>query len=134
MLYTKAEAKEWAQAHMRGVCNVIIPSYTHDLRRLNEQGIRHDVRQNIAYRFWGALLVSEAGTTLEEMRQFMEIAVDEARGQHHFLLHGTFDTADDVVAMAEHAQRVGVSGLLLGYPNSFYPKSARDIYEYTAYV
>ena len=90
MLYTKAEAKEWAQAQMRGVCNVIIPSYTHDLKRLNEKGIRHDVRQNIAHKFWGALLVSEAGTTLDEMRQFMEIAVDEAGGRHHFLLHGTF--------------------------------------------
>ena len=30
--------------------------------------------------FWGALLVSEAGTTLDEMRRFMEIAIDEAGG------------------------------------------------------
>jgi dihydrodipicolinate synthase/N-acetylneuraminate lyase len=134
MLYTKAEAKDWARAQMRGVCNVIIPSYTHDLRRLNEKGIRHDVRKNIEHKFWGALLVSEAGTTLDEMRQFVDIAVDEAKGRHHFLLHGTFDTAEDVVAMAEHAQRAGVSGLLLGYPNSFYPRSAQEVYEYSAYV
>jgi 4-hydroxy-tetrahydrodipicolinate synthase len=134
MLYTKAEAKDWAQAQMRGVCNVIIPSYTHDLKRLNEKGIRHDVRQNIAHKFWGALLVSEAGTTLDEMRRFMEIAVDEAQGRHHFLLHGTFDTAEDVVAMAKAGEQIGVSGLLLGYPNSFYPKTARDVYDYSAYV
>ena len=134
MLYTKAEAKDWAHANMRGVCNVIIPSYTHDLQRLNEKAIRHDVRKNMEYRFWGALLVSEAGTTLDEMRQFVEIAVDEAKGRHHFLLHGTFDTADDVIAMAEHSARVGVSGMLLGYPNSFYPRTARDIYDYTAHV
>jgi dihydrodipicolinate synthase/N-acetylneuraminate lyase len=134
MLYTKAEAKEWAQAQMRGVCNVIIPSYTHDLKRLNEKAIRHDVRQNMAHKFWGALLVSEAGTTLDEMRQFMEIAVNEARGHHHFLLHGTFDTAEDTVAMAQAAAQIGVSGLLLGYPNSFYPKTAREIYDYSAHV
>ncbi|HZR98276.1 MAG TPA: dihydrodipicolinate synthase family protein [Chloroflexota bacterium] len=134
MLYTKSEAKDWARAHMRGVCNVIIPSYTHHLKRLNEKAIRHDVRQNIAHKFWGALLVSEAGTTLDEMRQFMEIAVDEARGRHHFLLHGTFDTAEDTVAMCKAAEQIGVSGLLLGYPNSFYPRTARDIYDYSAYV
>ncbi len=134
MQYTKSEAKEWARAHMRGVCNVIIPSYTHDLKRLNERAIRHDVRKNIEYKFWGALLVSEAGTTLDEMVRFMEIAVDEAKGRHHFLLHGTFDTADDVVRMAQAAERIGVSGLLLGYPNSFYPRTPQEIYDYSAYV
>jgi len=133
-LYAKGEAKDWARAQMRGVCNVIIPSFTHDLKGLNERAIRHDVRKNIEHKFWGALLVSEAGTTLDEMRQFMEIAVDEAGGRHHFLLHGTFDTAEDAAAMAQHGARVGVSGLLLGYPNSFYPKSARDVYDYSAYV
>ena len=134
MLYRKGEAKDWARAEMRGVCNVIIPSYTHDLQRLNEAAIRHDVRKNIEHKFWGALLVSEAGTTPDEMRQFMDVAVDEAGGRHHFLLHGTFDTADDCVAMAQHAQRAGVSGLLLGYSNSFYPKSAQAVYDYTTYI
>ena len=134
MQYTKGEAKDWARANMRGACNVIIPSFTQDLSRLNEPAIRHDVRQNMAYKFWGALLVSEAGTTLDEMVRFMEIAVDEAGGQHHFLLHGTFDTADQTVAMAKAAERLGVSGLLLGYPNSFYPKTAQDVYDYSAYV
>src|SRR4051812_23524491 len=117
MLYTKAEAKEWAQAQMRGVCNVIIPSYPHDLKRLNEQGIRHDVRQNMARKFWGALLVSEAGTTLDEMRQFMEIAVDEAGGRHHFLLHGPFDTAQDTDAMCQAAEQPGGSGGAVGGPH-----------------
>lgn len=133
-LYSKAEAKDWAQANMRGVTNVIIPSFTQDLKGLNEKGIRHDVRKNIEHKFWGALLVSEVSLTPDEMRRFVEVAVDEAQGRHHFLLHGTFDTADEIVAMAEHASKAGVSGLLLGYPNSFYPKTAREIYDYTAYV
>jgi 4-hydroxy-tetrahydrodipicolinate synthase len=134
MQYTKAEAKDWARSHMRGVCNVIIPSYTRDLKGLNEAGIRHDVRKNMEHKFWGALLVSEADTTLDEMRRFVEIAVDEARGRHHFLLHGTFDTVEDTVAMAQHSQQVGVSGLLLGYSNSFYPRTVQDVYDYTAYI
>lgn len=134
MEYTKATAKEWAKGDFHGVCNVIIPSYTADLKRLNEKAIRHDVRRNIELGFWGALLVSEAGTTMAEMKQFMEIAVDEARGRHRFLLHGTFDTADDIVQMAREGQSIGVDGLLLGHPNSFYPKDADQLYEYLAYV
>ncbi len=134
MEYTKANAKDWARETFHGVCNVIIPSYTADLKRLNEKGIRHDVRKNIELGFWGALLVSEAGTTMAEMKQFMEIAVDEAKGRHHFLLHGTFDTADDIVKMAQDGQAIGVHGVLLGHPNSFYPKNADQLYEYIAHV
>jgi 4-hydroxy-tetrahydrodipicolinate synthase len=132
--YTKAEAKSWAHAHMRGACNVIIPSYTSDLRGLNEAGIRHDVRHNIELGFWGTLLVSEAGTTHEEYKQFLDIAADEAKGRHHLVVHGTFDTADDIVEMANYGERAGMSALLLGYPNSFYPKSSQDVYDFTAYV
>jgi 4-hydroxy-tetrahydrodipicolinate synthase len=119
---------------MRGVCDVIIPSYTADLKGLNEAGIRHDVRRNIELGFWGALLVSEAGTTAEEYRRFMDIAVDEARGRHHLVLHGTLDTVNDVVEMARYGEQAGMSALLLGYPNSFYPTSPEDVYDYNAYV
>src|SRR5688572_32887754 len=101
--YTRAEAKAWARETFRGACNVIIPSYTSDLRALNEAAIRHDVRRNIELGFWGALLVSEAGTTIEEMRSFMEIARDEAAGRHRFLLQGTLDTAEDISTMANDA-------------------------------
>lgn len=134
MEYTKSTAKEWAKEVFHGVCNVIIPSYTADLKRLNEKGIRHDVRRNIELGFWGALLVSETAITAAEMKQFMEIAVDEAKGKHRFLLHGTFDTADDIVKMAKEAEAIGVDGLLLGHPNSLYPKDADQLYEYLAYV
>ncbi|HEX2404656.1 MAG TPA: dihydrodipicolinate synthase family protein, partial [Acidimicrobiia bacterium] len=68
--YTRGEAKAWARETFHGACNVIIPSYTSDLRSLNESAIRHDVRRNIELGFWGDLLVSEAGTTLDEMRTF----------------------------------------------------------------
>ena len=134
MLYTRAEAKEWASAHWRGVCNVIMPSFSADLRRLNEAGIRHDVRRNIELGFWGALLVSECGTSDEEYRRFMQIAVDEAKGRQHFLIHGTFDTREQIIAMAKAGEEIGVSGILLGQPNSFYPRSEEEVYEHLAGV
>lgn len=129
--YSRAEAKSWAREKFHGACNVIIPSYTSDLKALNEGAIRFDVRRNMELGFWGGLLVSEAGTTLDEMRTFMEIAVDEAHGQHRFLLQGAFDTADDIVTMANDARDLGVDAMLLGHPNSFYPISAQDVEDYT---
>jgi dihydrodipicolinate synthase/N-acetylneuraminate lyase len=134
MDYSRSEAKDWAAQHWRGVCNVIMPSYTSDLQRLNERAIRHDVRKNIEHGFWGALLVSECGTTLDEYRRFMEIAVDEAKGRHHFLLHGTFDTPDQIIAMAKAGESIGVTGMLLGQPNSFYPKDEAALYDYLSHV
>ena len=134
LAYTRSEAKTWARETFHGACNVIIPSYTSDLRSLNEAAIRHDVRRNIEFGFWGALLVSEAGTTLDEMRHFMEIAVDEAAGNHRFLLQGVFDTSADIVTMANDAAALGVDGMLLGHPNSFYPSSARDLEDYTSEI
>jgi 4-hydroxy-tetrahydrodipicolinate synthase len=132
--YTRAEAKAWARETFHGACNVIIPSYTSDLRSLNEAAIRNDVRRNIELGFWGALLVSEAGTTLDEMRRFMEIALDEADGGHRLLLHGAFDTSQDIITMAADARSLGVDGMLLGHPNSFYPTSPQQVEDYTVEI
>lgn len=128
MQYSRAEAKDWALANWLGVCNVIMPSFSADLRSLNERAIRHDVRRNIELGFWGALLVSECGTTDAEYRRFMEIAVDEARGRQHFLIHGTFDTREQIIAMAQAGESIGVTGLLLGHPNTFYPRNEEELY------
>jgi 4-hydroxy-tetrahydrodipicolinate synthase len=129
--YEKSEAKDWAKENLKGVCNVIIPSFKSDLSGLNEAGIRHDVRRNIELGFTGALLVSEVGITREEFRQLMEIAVDEADGQHQILLHGAFDTPETIIDVSKEAKSIGLDAVLLGHPNSFYPKTTQDIVDYT---
>jgi 4-hydroxy-tetrahydrodipicolinate synthase len=43
--YRKAEARDWAKQHLRGVADVVIPSFSADLARLNEKGIYHDIRR-----------------------------------------------------------------------------------------
>jgi 4-hydroxy-tetrahydrodipicolinate synthase len=134
MEYKRGEAKGWAREHMRGACNVLLPTFKHDLKGLNEKAIRHDVRRNMALGFSGALLVSECGTTLEEMRQFIEIATDEARGRQLLILHGSFDTIEDTIAMAEFAEGSGIKALMLGYPPTFRPESEEEIYGYTRAV
>lgn len=134
MKYTVKEAKDWARANWHGLCDVIIPTYTSDLKRLNEKAIRHDVRRNMELGFWGALLVSEAATTDDEYVRFMEIAVDEAKGKHNFMFHGSFDTAADIVRMAKKAEAVGMEGMLLSHPNSQYPTTEKEIHDFIEYV
>ena len=134
MRYSKKEAKDKAAQTWRGVCNVIMPSFTSDLSALNEKAIRHDVRRNIEFGFWGALMVSECATSFEEYVRFMEICVDEAKGRQSFLIHGTFDTREQIIAAAKAGEAIGVGGLLLGHPNSFYPRSEDELYGHLAGV
>jgi 4-hydroxy-tetrahydrodipicolinate synthase len=128
--YRKHEAREWAWEHLRGCANVIIPSYSSDLRALNEQGIRHDVRRCIELGFRGALLVSEVSITLDEYRQFAEWAHDEAAGRLQLVHHASFNT------LAENVEAAGATApytdyTLLSYPANFYPTSEAEVFEYT---
>lgn len=132
--YTTDEAKDWARATMRGVCNVIMPTFSRDFKKLNEAAIRHDVRRSRELGFWGALAVSECGTTPEEYIRFMEIAIDEGGSDFHIVVHATFDTIEDVISVGQAGAAAGASLLLLSYPPSFYPTSEEDIYDYSVKV
>jgi len=129
--YIKAEARDWARSDLRGVCNVIIPSYTGDLRALNEPGIRHDVRREIELGFSGALLVSETAVTADEYVAMAEWAADEASGRLVLFFHASFNTLEENIQMAKRAEDAGAEMVLLSYPPSFYPTSLQQVYDYT---
>jgi 4-hydroxy-tetrahydrodipicolinate synthase len=130
--FGRLEAREWARAEMRGVCNVIIPSYTGDLRGLNEAAIRHDVRREIELGFKGALVVAETALTPDEYVQMVGWAADEAGGRLELVFHASFNTLEENIEVARRSQEAGTSLALLSYPPSFYPRSLRDVYDYTA--
>ena len=129
--YTRNEARDWAREHMRGVANVIIPSYTSDMRDINESGIRHDVRLEIEMGFRGFLLVAETALSIEEYLRFVEISSDEAKGRQLLIHHATFNTLEENIEVANQAAERGAELTLLSYPPSFYPTSERDIEDYT---
>jgi 4-hydroxy-tetrahydrodipicolinate synthase len=129
--YPRADARDWAREHLTGVNNVIIPSFTNDLKRLNEQGIRHDVRREIELGFAGALLVSETATTLDEYITFVEVAADEANGKLRLIHHASFNTLEENIDMARRAAEAGAQLTLLAYPPNFFPTKEEEIYEYT---
>ncbi len=126
-----SDIREWALSELSGVCNVILPSFTADLRSINEEAIRHDVRRNIDLGFTGTLLVSEANTTNEEYLRFVEIAVDEAAGRQILFFHASFNTLEENIEMACASQARGAAMSLLSYPPSFYPQTEKDIIDFT---
>ena len=129
--YTRLEARQWAKENLTGLANVVIPSFTQDLTRLNEKGIRHDVRRNIELGFTGTLLVAETATTLEEYIEFTKIAVDEAKGNITIIHHASFNTLEENIQAVKLAEEAGAELVLLSYPANFYPKDSQEIYEYT---
>jgi len=130
-LYTKSEAREWAKQNLKGMANVVIPSFSQDLSRLNEKGIRHDIRKTIEYGFTGTLLVSETATTFDEYLQFTEWAVDEAKGKLLLIHHASFNTLEENIRAVQAVEKLGVGLVLLSYPANFYPKDGQEIFEYT---
>lgn len=129
--YKKGDARAWARENMKGVANVVIPSYSQDLKRLNEKGIRFDIRKEIEYGFWGTLLVSEVAITLEEYLQFTQWSRDEAGGKLALIHHAAFDTLADNIQAVQMTEKAGAELVLLSYPANFYAKNEQDIYDYT---
>ena len=75
--YTRPEAREWAREKLIGAINCTIPSFTSDLRGINEKAIRHDIALAKQHGFIGTLGVSEVAISVPEYTDFLQIAKDE---------------------------------------------------------
>jgi 4-hydroxy-tetrahydrodipicolinate synthase len=129
--YKKNEARDWARENMHGLANVVIPSYTLDMKRLSEKGIRHDIRKEIELGFWGTLLVSEVAITMDEYRQFIRWSHEEAAGKLVLIHHAMFNTLEDNIEAVQMAEKEGCELVLLGYPHNFYATTEQQIFDYT---
>jgi 4-hydroxy-tetrahydrodipicolinate synthase len=130
--YTRSEVKERARAHWKGACNVTMPSFSPDFRYLNEAGIAHDIRLCAEWGFWGTLIASECGTTVDEYIAFMEIAAEAAPRGFNLVAHLSFSTFNESVEVAKAAEALGFEGALLAYAPGFVAKNPQDIVKYTA--
>ena len=132
--YTRAEVKDRAREEWHGACNVTLPSFTADFTGLNPAGIAHDVRRAAEHGFWGTLVASESGTTVEEYLTFLGIAAQAAPPELKLVAHLSFDTVEQSLRVAGAAEALGYEAALLSYPPSFRPASAADIVEHTRHV
>jgi len=129
-----SDRKAWAREHLRGIENCIFPSFDPSLERLDEDGIRLDVRQTIRHGFTGTLVATETGLSLDESKRFLEIVVDEAGDDLVVGVTLILNSIEENVALAQHAAKVGANHALLGYPFNFYPSSADEIYDVSRQV
>lgn len=131
MTRQKSQLKRWAREHMKGVENTLFPSFTSDMKDLDEEAIRHDVRQSIAHGFFSMMCATETGLTLEESKRFLAIAADEAKGKIVVTTSVILDSFEANLELLAHAEKVGVDGALLGYPPSFHPEDKEEVYSAT---
>ena len=132
MEFTKSEAKQWAKAHYHGLCGTTSPSFTPDLSELDEEGIRHDVRNNIAKGVFSVFCQSEICTlTVEERKKYLSIVCDEAKDKALVSMFSGIDTIERDIEMLRYFETIGGTHVLLGWPGMFYAKSEEDIYNVT---
>ena len=132
MEFTKSEAKEWARKYYHGMDGVIQPSYTPDLERLDEEGIRHDVRHNISKGMFSVFCAIEVSAlSSEERKQFLKIVAEEAKDKVLVSMFGALDDAERSIELLNYFESVGGTHTLLGWPGNFYAKSEEDIFQVT---
>src|SRR5665213_1944297 len=110
----KSERKAWARENLKGVEGTLRATFTPDMSGLDEDGIRHDVRESIRHGFC-SVLASGPGLSLEEKKQFLTIACDESSGRINICA-----VADDVDVSRQilvHAERVGVAYAMMRVPS-----------------
>lgn len=128
--YTRAEAKDRAREWF-GACNVTLPSFTEDFARLNPNAIAHDVRLAAKMGYWGTLVASECGTTVDEYIRFMEIAAEASPPGFRLVAHLSFSTTEEALRVADAACALGFEAGLPAYPSNFLPKAPSDITDWT---
>ena len=129
--YTRSEARDWARERLVGAISCTIPSFTNDLRGINEAAIRHDVRLAKEHGFLGTLGVSEVSITLPEYLEFLRIVRDEAGNDLVVVHHGSWSNLEQNLEAVRGAEEAGAELVLLSYPPNFYPESEQEVYDYT---
>jgi dihydrodipicolinate synthase/N-acetylneuraminate lyase len=129
--YSRDEARDWAREHLTGCSAVTGPTFTADLKHLNDAAIRHDVERVIEHGFSYTLLMAETAITPEEAGRFTAVAREVAGGRLRFFAHTAHGTLADNIAAVRHAEREGADLVLLSYPPQFWPTSEREVYDWT---
>ena len=114
----RSEKKEWAREHLRGLGGLIFPSFTADFQRLDEEGIRLDVRHSIQQGFTSCT-VSANGATPDQTRRMWELVREEASGK---IVMGAL--GGDLAFL----EKIGCAYTMIGFPRSAKPETENEVY------
>ncbi|MBP1610008.1 MAG: dihydrodipicolinate synthase family protein [Acidobacteria bacterium] len=133
--YTNKEVKAWGKKKFKGLEVPVFPSFSPDLQKLDEEGIRWDVNHIYQNGFNSVMAAPEAcGLTFEERKQFVQIVCDEAKGKMFASAAVMQDTVEEDIEMLHHLERVGATHVKLGHPIQYYPRSEEDMYQEYKYM
>jgi 4-hydroxy-tetrahydrodipicolinate synthase len=130
--FTKSEAKAWAKKHYHGLQGCISPSFTPDLKELDEEGIRWDVQHNIKKGCFSVFIQQEFFVmTFEERKRYAQIVCEEAKDKVLVSWFSGDNTVDEDIELLKNFEKCGGSHILLGWPLMFLPKNEDEIYQVT---
>lgn len=106
--------RQWAATHLKGLANLFLPSLAPDMKTLDLEGIRHDVRHVKAMGFCGSMpMVNWTPPGDPQWEDYYRTIIDEAAGE--FPIHGImlFDDVEKDIALLRKQEALGVDAILL---------------------
>ena len=129
----RSKIKAWAKENYHGLENCLLPTFNKDFSDIDEDAIRHDVRQSIKHGFTKTIIIgTECNLSVDETKKMTEIVVDEANGTDSSRPFGWASTIFKLqLEMLRFAEDVGADVVLMHYPESERFESEDDVFEYT---
>ncbi len=129
--YQKKDARAWAREHLIGCSGVTIPSFTADLKSVNDKATAHDIELLASLGYQYTLLCSEIAITPEENARVTAVARETAGRRLGLFFHAAFSTLQENIEAVKLAEKAGADVVLLSYPPQFRPTTEQEIYDYT---
>src|SRR4051812_41169351 len=123
---SRSEKKQWAHEHLKGMENVLMPSFSPDFQDLDEEGIRHDVRQSIKHGFCSSTITA-IGANAAQRARLMEIVREESGNKilSSVIVGGSAEAA--IQSLAE-AEKLGCTHAMVSFPGNLQPQSEEEVY------
>lgn len=122
-------ARSWAKQHFKGLETILMPSFTPDLKGLDEDGIRHDVRMSKKHGFFSVFCVPVGLTEVEAVRM-IQIAADEASGELQVGFEVIALDVKDSVPLIRRAAEAGATHILAHPSHDFKPRDEADLLDH----
>ena len=120
--YERGAAREWTREHLVGCSSVTIPTFTADLKRLNEAAVAHDVALGDRARLHlHAARHGDEHHAGGERADYGDRARRRRRRAMRLFFHAAFGTLEDNIEAVRLAEREGADLALLSYPPQFWP-------------
>ena len=139
MKYSKAQAKEYAREHFRGVWAATATPFDAQFR-FDEPGFRSNLKHWIdTLKLGGLFVCGKQGEffsmSVTERKRSFELAVEAARGKAGIVTSCSDTNLDVVLDLARHSQAIGADYIVVHSPVLHFGRDIDDtVYEYYRYL